>query len=44
MDDIIERATGKVSQNGMPRIGFILHAVDGKEGRMMTIFRKTCRQ
>ena len=44
MDDVIERTTGKISQNGMPRIGFILHAVDGEEGWMMAIFRKTCRQ
>ena len=44
MDDVIERTTGKVSQNGMPRIGFILHAVDGEEGWMMAILRKTCRQ
>ena len=44
MNDVIERATGKISQNGMPRIGLILHAVDGEEGGMMTILRKTCRQ
>ena len=44
MDDVIERATGKISQNGMPRIGLILHTVDGEEGWMMTILRKTCCQ